>query len=521
MLRLPTATLGLLTLHTALAAAQPAPAPVGPRLQTLAGPDLQIGAHAAPGHVFSSGGAVTIAPHLRREVGLISTSGFLQTAYTAPGTFNDAPIVDHQRLVDWALAEGKSLHGWLPFGAIHTMQPWIREPWGDLPASTVDGYMQELVSKAADVATSGGTTPSPYSHWTVVNEAHRLSGGYTGTPWKRLGDEADQSGLTGDARVYGNHPVYIGRGLELAAAALPGAKLGIRDNNFEFPNQAHHDSMYQLARHLLNTGRPLDVIELQQHMHVYPTGEARSDAARLPDGTYDWEGWKAGIRRYQDLGLEVHLAEVDFKIDEALADSKAARRDQGRLAYAFTRAAREVGVDQLTFWGLRNASTGPGTDRADANLFDRDGSAKPSYYGVQQALMETLDHVFTLERNETLTPADGFDGGRFRFASGLALAGTYAWDMGSLIDVSGPATITASGRLAADVALDPWSTHEVLRYADGLSGSFGAIAPDLTRTHRLDYGDRSGAGSVRLVPLPEPATAPILLLTGALLHRRR
>ena len=206
--------------------------------------------------------------------------------------------------------------------------------------------------------------------WNVVNETQWLDGGapYSGTIWNQMGREEDQSGLTGNDKVLTRHPVYIRKALEIARK-YTNNKLELRDNGMEFPDSDEYQMFYQLVKHLLNQGTPLDAVGFQTHLST--------------NQTYDWEGLKNNIKRYKDLGLEVYITELDVGND----GTEEGRKKQKQYYYNVVKAAKEGGVDQIHLWGLNDGQMGPYREDEFALLFEgRNMTPKPAYYGFQKAL---------------------------------------------------------------------------------------------------------------------------------------
>jgi endo-1,4-beta-xylanase len=208
--------------------------------------------------------------------------------------------------------------------------------------------------------------------WNVVNETLWLEGGtpYTGTIWNQLGTEEDRSGLTESDQVLTHHPVYIRKALEIARK-YTNNKLELRDNGIEFPDNDEYQMFYQLVKHLLNQGVPLDAVGFQTHLTT--------------NDVYDWEGLKNNIRRYKDLGLEVYITELDVGND----GTEQGRKKQKQYYYNVVKAAREGGVDQIHLWGLNDGQMGDYRADEFALLFEGYMKPKPAYYGFQQALRDS------------------------------------------------------------------------------------------------------------------------------------
>ena len=96
--------------------------------------------------------------------------------------------------------------------------------------------------------------------------------------------------------------------------------------------------------------------------------------------TYNWNDFKNQVRKYQDLGYEVWVQELDASNDGSEGD----RQRQREFIYKAVRACREAGVTFINFWVMRD---GVGNANPYRGWFDiADYAPKPSYYGIQDAL---------------------------------------------------------------------------------------------------------------------------------------
>ena len=190
--------------------------------------------------------------------------------------------------------------------------------------------------------------------WDVVNEAVADDGlGLRDTVFRqKLGDS------------------YIAEAFRLARAADPQARLFYNDYGGEGTN-AKANRIYDLLRDLLAAGVPIDGVGLQ--MHISALGRP-SDASIA-----------ANMRRLANLGLTVHISEMDVRIGNVpgteqtrLEVQKAAYRDVVRICMM------EPACEAITFWGFTDAHS---WIRGDSPLlFDAQYMPKPAYQGVLDAL---------------------------------------------------------------------------------------------------------------------------------------
>lgn len=344
---------------------------------------MLIGAHSNPGNLSGNDG-----PLIEREASLLSTHQHWWSTWTGPDEFDQAEMDLHNAMVDWADERGLKVHAWLPFGAEHYCPEWLVSRAGSVEGGELEGYLRNAVRA---VAASGGNAEQ-VDFWTAVNEPFRPEGTYVDTLWNRIGSEEDRSGLSGEeAPLVDGHPRYIAMAFREAAEAMNGAPLGLRENNMEFPGLREYHSTYQLARHLLNSDVPLGVIEFQMHMNAYPAGSVDDLylGAQNQDGSYNWDGFVANVDRYHELGLQVHLTEVDFYTSGFEPGSAAARDAQATAAYGLMEASRRSGVEVVTNWGLREGSMDGQSNDGKVQIFEADGTPKPAYDALKQALIDT------------------------------------------------------------------------------------------------------------------------------------
>ncbi|HET7219097.1 MAG TPA: endo-1,4-beta-xylanase [Vicinamibacterales bacterium] len=190
--------------------------------------------------------------------------------------------------------------------------------------------------------------------WDVVNEAVADDGsGLRDTVFRqKLGDS------------------YIADAFRLARDADPGARLFYNDYGGEGLS-AKANRIYDLVRDLVVAGVPIDGIGLQMHV---------SAMNRPPDASI-----AANMRRLADLGLTVHISEMDVRVS-GVPGTQQSRLDVQRAAYhdVVRVCVMEPRCEAVTFWGFTDAHTWISGDMP--LLFDAQYVAKPSYTGVLDAL---------------------------------------------------------------------------------------------------------------------------------------
>lgn len=313
----------------------------------------------------------------------------------------------------------------------------------------------------ATITSNGNANKVDY--WNVVNEALIWNGNYYDNDsdvkckFQNMGYEADKSGLAD--KVHTQHPIYIRKAFEYARK-YTNKKLELRDNSAEFENSGNVNrdrkakAFYQLVKHLVNSGVPIDAVGLQGHFKL--------------DKTYVWDDLKLTIQKYKDLDLEVYLTEVDYA-DEFIDVNKDGIDDgpwtpekaqiQKQEYKSMIQAAAEGGVKWICFWGIRDNFNINWLYNRDPMLFAEDLTTKPAYYGVQAGLR--LDYPNNPNWSTTIQaehyvnsigvntqPAKDFGGG---LNVGWTDAGDYMAYTNNVISIPSAGQYTVEYRVASPV----------------------------------------------------------------------
>lgn len=207
--------------------------------------------------------------------------------------------------------------------------------------------------------------------------------------WMGMGFEDDKSGLTGASKINDKHPIFVRKVFE-TAAALTNATLEIRDYNIAFGGRKS-DGMYQLIKHLINSGVRVDAVGFQCHLNV--------------NTNYNYEDLRTNIKRFKDLGVEVYITELDVGINlwnnggtkKKVSDVINTQDDwdafftkQNNIYYNLVKTSREAGVSLISDWGFRD-DVPYGNWRKDqkAWMVNKNYSKKEAYFSVLKALYET------------------------------------------------------------------------------------------------------------------------------------
>jgi len=131
-----------------------------------------------------------------------------------------------------------------------------------------------------------------------------------------------------------------------------------------------------MARDLKQHGAPLDGIGLEMHVDL-----SFDEANTLASLTRN-------LKRFADLGLIIHITELDVRLADASTEALAAQADLYRKITAICLDISSCRVLQL--WGVTDRYSWipwffPGYD--SALLWDANYQKKPAYRSVQQALL--------------------------------------------------------------------------------------------------------------------------------------
>ena len=141
--------------------------------------------------------------------------------------------------------------------------------------------------------------------WDVVNEAFNADGTLRSTVWY----DAPGIGFAGQGTR------YIEEAFRWAHIADPAAKLFYNDYDAEAIN-AKSDAIYAMAKDFSARGVPLDGIGFQGHINL------------KFDDPNTLTSFVANLKRFSDLGLEIHITELDVALDD---NSPASLHAQGEL----------------------------------------------------------------------------------------------------------------------------------------------------------------------------------------------
>lgn len=245
----------------------------------------------------------------------------------------------------------------------HTLVWGAKMPeWFDLlGATSMSKNIHEYINKVA------GRYKGKVYAWDVVNEAFDDSGEYA--PSELLSSVG---------------PQYIEESFRQAREVDPDTKLFWNEWGADCINK-RSDKFYQEVKKLLSKNVPIDGVGFQMH-----TGLGRPETTTpLPDVGSVRENFK----RFADLGLEIHITEMDVQIESAPGDWQDKLREEAdfygeimkmSLEFSNFKAFLVWGVDDKHSWIFTYL-----TDKKDAPLlFDESYKPKPAYFAVKKALEE-------------------------------------------------------------------------------------------------------------------------------------
>lgn len=347
----------------------------------LIGATAEVGSSEKEG-LFDWTSANSVQNTIKNEFSLVQT-----TAYPAWGVWTGTAqnpkifdLSDMNRVINWAHENGKKTCIHLLCGSGTYFPAWFNS------GTWTNEKLEDLLDSWITEAITTNNNASKVEYWNVVNEAFTWDGKYwpneTECRWQQLGWEADQSGLTGSDKVYDQHPVYIRKAFQMARSKTS-AKLELRDYYIEFwDNSVKARAFYQLVRHLINTGVPIDAVGFQGHFRL--------------DHSYDWSKLTTAVAEYKKLGLEVYITEVDYGDTDHIAQPKqpqwSAQMDtiQKKEYYNFAKAAVTGGVDWICLWGVADNSNEYWRMGQNALLFNEQYQPKAAYYGFYQGIKDGL-----------------------------------------------------------------------------------------------------------------------------------
>lgn len=300
------------------------------------------------------------------------------TWYPGFGGWNAAFTYDFTELeneVNYVYDQGIPVMMHMLCGPDGYLPDWFKD--GNWTNAEMEAMLEGLIQ---NVITSNNNA-SKVDVWNVINEAISWDGDqWEESKWLQLGYEADESGLTGDDQVFDSIPVYIGLSFEYARMHTD-KELELRDylndgleSRWE-NSELRTKSFYQLVRHLVNKGIPLDAVGFQGHFNI--------------DVSTSFNKLTETIQQHKALGVKVYITELDAEQNDGSTDwDPEISQRQAQFYYNYVYAALEGGVDGIFTWGVRDDQDPWWRFGENPLLFDANGEPKDSYFAVKQAFMD-------------------------------------------------------------------------------------------------------------------------------------
>ena len=299
-------------------------------------------------------GERTFADFVAREYNMLTPEVVMKWDIIHP----ERDLYDFSRgdkVVDYARRTGMIVRG-------HTLV-WDMQ----LPDWVVDGEKEGRYTREewmdilrGHVMTVAGRYSGQIYAWDVVNEAVDEDGKLRDTIW---------------LRTIG--PDYISMAFWWAHEADPYALLFYNDNAGEGLN-AKSDGIYKLVEELKEQGVPIRGVGMQMHtaLNVSPSEQ---DLA-------------ANIKRLSDLGLKVHITEMDVQTQYSKKSDDEKMAAQAEVyRYVFQTCLEAPACEAFVVWGASDRNSWiPGyTGVPDMPLlFDEDYQPKPAYDAIMDVLQE-------------------------------------------------------------------------------------------------------------------------------------
>lgn len=196
--------------------------------------------------------------------------------------------------------------------------------------------------------------------------------------WDVVNEALDENGHPKDS-IWFNHPgigfagqgtAYIEQAFRWAREADPKALLFYNDAEAEGVNRKS-DAIYAMVKDFKHRGVPIDGVGLQMH---------------IPRLDFDASGVTANIQRLTQLGVQVHITELDVSLP-ANPSGQFRDEDLRRQSEIYREVARAClqnpGCTAIQTWGFTDKYSWIGSHshgtRGGALLFDRHYQPKPAY----------------------------------------------------------------------------------------------------------------------------------------------
>jgi len=298
---------------------------------------------------------------LAREFNMVEPEDAMKWATLRPCE-NCFDFTDADRIVNFARLHGMRVRGhnllW------HSYNPdWLMQ--GHFTPKQLSHLLQDHISHVV------GYYRGKVFAWDVVNEAFDENGKLHNSIWY------NQPGISPPAES--QNTFFIEQAFRWTHAADPQALLFYNDAEAEEINP-HSDAIYALALDFKTRGVPLDGIGLQMH---------------LLHGAPDYDSIAKNIKRFTNLGLQVHITELDVALPVDAVGRVLHVNDLQWQADVYSHIAEiclaNPGCTALQTWGVTDKYSWVGWathhTKGAALLFDRNYQPKPAYEAIKSALL--------------------------------------------------------------------------------------------------------------------------------------
>lgn len=239
-----------------------------------------------------------------------------------------------------------------------------------LPTWVTEGTTDEEMLSILEthIKTVAGRYKDRIYAWDVVNEPITDEGEFVESElYKRLGDK------------------YIELSFKWVKEADPKAKLFLNDWGSDWINK-RSDKLYEIVKDLIAKGVPIDGVGFQMHLGL---GRCKTSPT-VPEMSSIRENFK----RFADLGLEIHITEMDIQINYGEGTEEEKLKEQAESYKNILETALESqNFKALIVWGVNDKYSWI-TDLNDGNkdaplIFDLENKPKPAYYTIKEILGKT------------------------------------------------------------------------------------------------------------------------------------
>lgn len=170
-----------------------------------------------------------------------------------------------------------------------------------------------------------------------------------------------------------------------AHEADPEAKLILNDFFIEFNGDRKSEKIFQLIKGMKERQVPINGVGFQMHINATDF----NSESRLNSKV---DALITNINRYQEIGVEVIITELDVNMHGIGGTKEEKIRLQAEIYYRIVKAAIQAGVKNITIFGVKDGDSWLesyyGQKDADALLFDDSGLPKLDYWTTEAALLD-------------------------------------------------------------------------------------------------------------------------------------